>query len=367
MAGRTRALSTCGMFLLTNNGANQDSGTVKPNSVRSLVDRRWPERSVASTQQLAAAGLDERLLTAGVRGGVLLRLRRGAYVRDAEWSTLKPWDRDRLSIMAHYESTGGLVRYSHGSAARLHDLRVWKAGPLVHVTTGYANSPASAGQDVRTHRLPLDDAERVSLWTPDGREILTTSLERTVLDCARILPLEQAAVIGDHAVRKGSSVAAMQQLLEDSPTKRGSRRAADLLAVLDGRSESAGETRTRLLLHAFGLRRFIPQVDIPTPEGLFRADFADPASRVLIEFDGRAKYTDYRPAEDALLAERRRENALQELGWAVFRIEWKHLDRPGELRQRLVAFLARQPGMQKRPSPAQTVRGSTAYAGKGRS
>lgn len=73
---------------------------------------------------------------------------------------------------------------------------------------------------------------------------------------------------------------------------------------------------------------------------------------IIIEFDGAAKYTDYRPAEDVLIAERRRENALQELGWAFFRINWKHLDRPGELRQRLFAFLARHPGTQKRPLPA---------------
>lgn len=321
---------------------------MKPEKVRALVNEKWPGTSVASLRQLAAAGFDDRTLTAAVRSGVLVRLRRGAYVKQLEWQAAKPWERDRLLITAHYESTGGISRYSHVSAARLHGFRVWKTAALVHVTTQYSNSPGSAGTDVRTHRLPLRQDELISLWTADGREILTTSLERTVLDCARILPLDEAAVIGDHAIQKGASMEVMKQLLAASPTKRGSRRAADLLAALDGRAESAGETRTRLLLHSFGLQSYVPQVEISTREGRFRADFADPEVRVIIEFDGRTKYTDYGPSDEVLLAERGRESALQELGWTVFRIKWKQLDRPGELRHRLLAFL----DMQKRPRPA---------------
>lgn len=100
-----------------------------------------------------------------------------------------------------------------------------------------------------------------------------------------------------------------------------------------------------------------------TTGGLFRADFADLDARAIIEFDGDAKYTEYKPTQDVLLAERWRENALVEAGWRVFRLRWKHLDRPGELRHRLFAFL----DTQKRPRPAQPVPGSTGYAGKGRS
>ena len=178
--------------------------------LRVLLDTRWPAFTVASTQQLGTAGLDERVLTAAVRTGILLRLRRGAYVRSADWKTAEPWTRDCLRVQAHFLSTGGMARYSHVSAARLHHCHVWDVGPLVHVTTNYANSNLSAGKDVRTHRADLQPADLATLWSADGREILTTRLERTVLDCARILPLEQAAVIGDHAVRKGADVERMR-------------------------------------------------------------------------------------------------------------------------------------------------------------
>ena len=309
--------------------------------MRGLLDARWPAFPVASTRQLAEAGLDERVLTEAVRSGILLRLRRGAYVRGDYWNRTEPWTRDALRIQAHFESTGGLSRYSHISAARLHECHVWDVGPRIHVTTGYANSLRSAGSDVRTHRADLAPSELATLWTVDGREILTTSLERTVLDCARILPLEQAAVIGDHALRKGAGLDSMRQLLDQGPAKRGSRRALDLLGLLDGRSESVGETRTRLLLRTFGLLMFIPQFEIPTPIGRFRADFADPGTRLVIEFDGSGKYADYKPAEQVLLAERRRENALVEEGWLVLRLEWKHLAYPAEVRRRLLAMMDR--------------------------
>lgn len=326
---------------------------MKSDKLRVLLDERWPAFPVASTRDLKAAGLEERVLTAAVRSGFLLRLRRGAYVRRSSWQESEPWTRDALRIQAHFESTGGRCRYSHISAARLHECHVWDAGSGIHLTTAYANSSKSAGKDVRTHRSELAASELVTLWTPDGREILTTSLARTVLDCARILPLQQAAVIGDHALRKGVRLESLHQLLEASPVKRGSRRARDLLAVLDGRSESVGETRTRLMLRAFGLCMFIPQFEIATLNGQFRADFADPESKVVIEFDGKGKYTDYKPTAEVLLAERRRENALTEEGWLVLRVEWKHLARPGELRRRLAAMMDRS-RLTAKAAPART-------------
>lgn len=314
---------------------------MKPEKTRQLIQDRWPSTPLVSTTELQEAGIGDRLLTSAVRHGTVVRVRRGAYAQNLYWNGLKPWARDRLLVDAHHLSTGGTALYSHLSAARLHECQVWNTGPLIHVTTGYANSRASAGTDVRTHRAAVTEDDITRLVTTDGKVFLATSLERTVLDCARILPLEQAAVIGDHALRKGASRDDIQRLLSIGPEKRGSRKARILLDALDGRSESAGETRTRLLLHAIGIRSFIPQFEIPTASGLFRADFADPEARTVIEFDGAGKYTEYRPTEQVLLAERRRENALIEEGWLVLRLNWQHLDRPAELKLRLQVMAER--------------------------
>ena len=96
---------------------------------------------------------------------------------------------------------------------------------------------------------------------------------------------------------------------------------------------------------------FQPQYELPTGSGLFRADFADPDRRIIIEFDGKAKYSDYGPTDQVLLVERSRENALVEAGWIVLRGKWQHLDTPVQLRRRLMATLAGA-DMQKRPRPA---------------
>lgn len=71
----------------------------------------------------------------------------------------------------------------------------------------------------------------------------------------------------------------------------------------------------------------------------------------MIEFDGSGKYTDYKPTEEVLLAERRRENALVEEGWLVLRLEWKHLACPAEVRRRVPAMMDRSRFLRGRVPP----------------
>ncbi|HEY8295717.1 MAG TPA: hypothetical protein VIG41_10290, partial [Micrococcaceae bacterium] len=68
-------------------------------------------------------------------------------------------------------------------------------------------------------------------------------------------------------------------------------------------------------------------------------DFAWPDLMLILEFDGKGKYFDYRPTGEALYEERRRERILMEQGWRFLRIEWADLDRPDELRRRLQAAM----------------------------
>ncbi|MFC9350701.1 hypothetical protein [Arthrobacter sp. NPDC057013] len=203
---------------------------------------------------------------------------------------------------------------------------------------------------MKTHLFALDDSEIGTLQLADGREIYV-SLERTVLDCARLLRLNEAAVIGDHALPNGADLPGMRQMLEQSSIKRGSRRALTLLDALDARSESAGETRTRLLRREVGIDGFEPQYELRTPAGLFRADFADPSRRVIIEFDGQGKYSDFVPTDEVLLAERVRENALTEEGWIFVRLQWPHLASPADVKRRVLAATTRA-RIQYRPRTA---------------
>jgi very-short-patch-repair endonuclease len=311
-------------------------------NLKLLIESRWPETNpVAVTEQLGAAGLDDRVLTAAVRSGTLLRLRRGAYIRAAEWTSMKPWEQDKMRVQAHFLTTNAAGTYSHVTAARLHECWVWKGGHKVHVTLPFGTSRSNHGPDVMPHHLALAPPDVVLLSARSGRPIRTTSLERTVLDCARSLEFPNAVIIGDHALRKGLTIEGLYSALDSDPVKRGSARARRVLGALDSRSESAGESRTRLLLRGLAIPQPEPQFSIATESGTFRADFAWKECKLILEFDGKYKYFDFRPTDEAVFEERHREKRLMELGWKFIRIEWSDLERPYELQARVVSALGR--------------------------
>ncbi|MDQ2782240.1 MAG: hypothetical protein M3Y26_06850, partial [Actinomycetota bacterium] len=59
--------------------------------------------------------------------------------------------------------------------------------------------------------------------------------------------------------------------------------------------------------------------------------------RVLVEFDGRVKYT----SQQDLWDEKRREDRIRALGWEVVRLTWADLRRPGVVAARIEAAIAR--------------------------
>ena len=225
------------------------------------IEARWPGATCRLDPAVGwQAGLEDRHLTAAVRGGVLLRLRRGAYVRSSQWNQIKPWERDSLQYPRALRSHGRTAAcYSHISAARLQCLpESGTAGRWCTSPPSYANSSTSTGPDVRTHRFALDASEVVTLQTADGREFSRQPpwngpCSTAHGSCCRPMPPPSSAT---HALRKGADLRHdAAGCLRNSDIKRGSRRAAAVLDSLDGRAESAGETRTRLLLRSFGCRR----------------------------------------------------------------------------------------------------------------
>jgi very-short-patch-repair endonuclease len=309
-------------------------------ALRALVEARWPPSVVATTDVLAAAGITDRTLTEAVRARHVLRVRRGAYVLATAWNAAKPWEKDLYRVDAHAAARATPAIYSHTTAARLLGCSVWDAGARIHITVPYASSARSHSPDVAAHRQPVGERDLVGLLRA-GRLLRLTSLDRTVADCARILDLERAAIVGDHALRRGASVEGIAAAAERSEVVRGSRRVQRLLAALDARAESPGETRTRLALAAAGLPMPELQFEVMTEEGLYRADFAWPELTVILEFDGESKYFAYRPTAEVLLAERRRENALVAAGWIIVRIRWADLGTPDVLAAKVRAAFGR--------------------------
>lgn len=334
---------------------------MKPQKLDALIAGNWPDNIIAVTADLAESGLGDRVLTAGVRSGKLIRLRRGVYARAADWRRRSAWEQDMLRIQAHQSGSRVASIYSHLSAARLHGCSPWDGGPLVHVTTPFWPAQASSGEDVSAHGAPLESAEIVELQAPWRRPVKVTSLERTVVDCARTLDFERALVIADQAVRRGADPLLMHDYVDTGKITRGARRLRRVLDAMDARSESVGETRTRALLSKLGIHGAVLQLEVDTPLGRYRGDFGWPENKVILEFDGRAKYFDYAPTDEVLFQERRREKALQAQGWKVVRIEWDDLSRPWDVDRNLRQALAET--ALKRGKPAVPLLGSNRTAG----
>jgi hypothetical protein len=165
---------------------------------------------------------------------------------------------------------------------------------------------------------------------------------RTALDLARSLPLEAAVVSLDAALH--TRVLAHDTLGErlfDIVGTPGSRSAARAIAVADGRSESVGESRSRVVLQRWKLPPSALQYEIRSAGGVLvgRSDFAWEEDRLVGEFDGRVKYGRLlRPGQDvgdAVFAEKRREDAIRDEDWGVVRWIWAELQRPDRLAARV--------------------------------
>jgi len=120
-----------------------------------------------------------------------------------------------------------------------------------------------------------------------------------------------------------------------------------VLELIDGRSESVGETLIRLLCRNMRLPRPELQWNVRRPDGRIagRTDFAWPRYRAFGEFDGATKYLRFRrpgeTIEQAVLREKRREDLLRELtGWTMIRFIWADIFTPATTAARIRAQLA---------------------------
>ena len=270
-------------------------------------------------------GWSDAELTRQLRRGDLSRLRPGAYVPAV--APAGEAQRHRLLIAATLVALRRPAVLSHQSAAVLLGMPLWGVDlRRVHVTR---RPPASSevGRHLRCHVARLTDEEVVAV-----DDVPVTSPARTALDLARTLAVEPAVVALDAALRlQLVHRPELDRQLEAVVGTPGSRAATRAVGFADGRSESVGESRSRLLLHRLGLAPSTLQLAVRSAGGrlLGRADFAWEEERVVGEFDGRVKYGRLlRPGQepgDVVFEEKRREDAFRDEDWGVVRWTWADL------------------------------------------
>ncbi len=242
-----------------------------------------------------------------IRAGELIRVRRGAYTGPGD-GDLQPTAAHLRLLEATMPQCDPRTVVSHTSAAVVHGLPVWNEQlARIHVTRDREGGGRTR-RLVQVHGAALPAGDVV-----ERSGLRVTSLARTVVDLGRTLPLAQAVAAGDAALGRLDRTR-IERALARQAGRTGIGRARRAVALLDPRSESAGESYSRVVLHLAGLPRPEPQYEVFGADGRLvgRCDFGWPECRVLGEFDGKKKYGELlrrsgQTAEDVLIDEKRRE------------------------------------------------------------
>ncbi|QKE83976.1 type IV toxin-antitoxin system AbiEi family antitoxin domain-containing protein [Arthrobacter sp. NEB 688] len=283
---------------------------------------------VFTSAEAISLGVEETALRRARASGAVVRVRRDAYVLGGCWEDAVPEQRLALRTRAVLRTRGTDVA-SHQSALALHGLPLVDLPLDVVDVLGASRRTRSAG-GLRIH--PRDGASHV---VADGYRCVPVAhaLAQVVVRSgvqAGLVPVDAALHAGRVSREElGAALAAVarrpaQQLRAESVTARCS-----------ALSESPGETLARLFLvdAGFEVRAQVPVTD---EDGLVgRVDLLV-EGRVVVEFDGALKYGGAQGRE-ALVAEKRREDRLRAVGYAVVRVTWADLAHP----ERVVARVRR--------------------------
>lgn len=207
----------------------------------------------------------------------------------------------------------------------------------------WANSApvdVSALDPVRAPRLPgvrahHFETERVELTIVDGSPV-TTALE-TWRHLSTLLLCDDLVAVGDALVRRVNPLVTYANLvraLARHGGRRGIRRLRAAFALVRPGTDSAAETRLRLMLGDAGLPS--PEVNglILAADGAFLAygDLVYRRNRVVVEYDGRHHRSDLEQYEHDI----RRLDRLSDAGWRVVRVIAEQLaDDPQDVAERV--------------------------------
>ncbi|MFI6211091.1 hypothetical protein ACIBCD_03790 [Nocardia brasiliensis] len=268
------------------------------------------------------------------------RIRPGSYLPPHVYATLDRQQRYSAFVHAAAAHLSAPAVLSHQSSAVVQDLPLWGlALDRVHVTRHRAGG-GRRRKHLHVHCAPFEEADVVSIGA-----LRAFTPARTVADIARTAAFQAVVAVGDAAVRRFQlSHETLCQALSYAEGRPGFRAAERAIGLFDGRSESVGESRSRVVL---------ADLDLPTPElqstildtsGRFvaRVDFCFEQLGVIGEFDGKLKYDGSLTAPATTVYEEKlREDNLRDLGWEVVRWTWPDLDTTANLSDRFRRAAAR--------------------------
>ena len=222
------------------------------------------------------------------------------------WVGLK--ESTQLLIAAVAKRLPASAAFSGRTAAWLHGLDMTPCDPIEVTIPEPTGSSRLAGAAVRRAYLARQEIVR-------RRGLPTTSAIRTVVDLCGRDPLTEGVVAADLFLHAGLvSTDELRGYVAEHPGARGIARLRRVVDLVEPKTESAMETRLRMLLVLARLPRPEVQVSIHDDEGRFlgRPDLFYPRHRLAIEYDGGNH-------RDRLVDDNRRQNGLVGAGFRLLR------------------------------------------------
>ena len=246
-----------------------------------------------------------------------------ALVRDARDERARQAGEQLLRLAAALAVTGSRSAGSHRSAALVHGLGLVGRGPesVAEITRAPGDRGSYTGRRgvlVHIAALPVDHV--VSY-----RGVLLTSVPRTVIDLARTLPFAEGVAVADSALHAGlTSKSELTAVIADCARWPGLRRAREVTAFSDARTESVLESLGRAVFHQFGLPPPDLQVWVGDDDEIIgRVDFLWRRYRTIGEADGAVKYQ----TPDRARAQLERDARLRAAGYEVVHFTWPAITR----------------------------------------
>ncbi len=223
-------------------------------------------------------------------------------------------------VLAGVWTTGGLARASHRTGAAIWGIpRARRSGVEVLVPRGSGAHTRWSRQHETRHLTAADVDER--------HGVPVTSIERTLVDLAAVLPMgELARWLDDAHSSKLTSFRAVAEHLRAMPTqgRRGVKMLRVLLEERIGTPLEGKDTFEEIM------RRILSRSELPTPVRQQRVDdgpdryyldFAWPEHMVAVECDGMVGHS--KPS--AQVYDLHRQNVVIEAGWNLRRFPWSEV------------------------------------------
>lgn len=297
-------------------------------------------------RELIAAGWTDRDIARAVRGDLIHRIRRGAYVADDLWRLL---DNERQQHRARARS---VLRTAHRSSVLTHQSALAEWGvPLWRLPLNEVSVTRTDGTSGRRERGIVHHSGAINLEHLTVREGVPVSTPaRAAVEALSVTDTELGYCLLNGVLRAGlttiDEVKRVADQTERWPNTLGMNVA---LRLADARLASIAESRVMYFCYREGLPRPVPQVPVHDEFGnlVGIVDFLWQLSETFLEMDGRLKYFIYRRAgetlEQYLIREKRRQEHIVHLtGWLPVRIGWDNLERPKVLARRMHGLLKRR-------------------------